>query len=345
MKSFVTIGCLFSLLALDVIAQTTNRPATRGTSYTPVSTNRPGSLTVPDVSTSTNPPIADNISVPDARYPYPILDPVTHVLIWPTDFWTKNAGVLADAGQFGVSSFMGRSGTVSLSLSDVQTAIGSNPFTFTGPVTFLGGVTVSNGTSASTFSNITATGSITAVDYYGDGSHLTGVATSGGVMLSDLAAATNTANLSANGVALLSDVTTAKNLAIAAAGTDITAASNALSARIGGPFPQPVTATNFVMVPAQPAYNTTTTLDFSQSGSLWIPLTGDITFTSANLAAGRGITVRLDAGAFDRTIICPAWHFISGAQSISLSASKTGLLSVVAYDGTDANCIATWASE
>jgi hypothetical protein len=102
---------------------------------------------------------------------------------------------------------------------------------------------------------------------------------------------------------------------------------------------------NFLVTPVSVTYAATVALNFNAAGNQWIVLGGDITITSLNLAAGRAITVRFDAGAADRAIVLPAWHFLAGAQNMTLGANKSGILSVVAYDGTDANCIATWASE
>lgn len=104
-------------------------------------------------------------------------------------------------------------------------------------------------------------------------------------------------------------------------------------------------ARNFTVPSLLVTYSSAYTLDFDGYSNLWIPLEGDITVSSANLFGGRGITVRFDAGAADRVIHLPTWHFLAGAQAITLGAGKTGILSVVAYDGTDGNCVATWASE
>ena len=104
-------------------------------------------------------------------------------------------------------------------------------------------------------------------------------------------------------------------------------------------------ARNYVITPVSVPYSASVALNFNAAGNQWIQLEGDITITSLNVYPGRGVTVRFDAGAADRTINLPAWRFLAGTRAITLSANKAGILSVIAYDTSDGNCIATWASE
>ena len=75
------------------------------------------------------------------------------------------------------------------------------------------------------------------------------------------------------------------------------------------------------------------------------PLTGDVTFTTSNLAAGRSVLVRVTNGATLRNVAFPAsWVFV-GWKPASIPASKTALLSVTSYGTTDADCVAAWVVE
>jgi len=75
------------------------------------------------------------------------------------------------------------------------------------------------------------------------------------------------------------------------------------------------------------------------------PLTGDITFASSNLVAGRSVTARIVNGATLRTLAFPAgWVFV-GAKPADIAASKTGILTATAFGTTDADVVAAWAVE
>jgi hypothetical protein len=74
-------------------------------------------------------------------------------------------------------------------------------------------------------------------------------------------------------------------------------------------------------------------------------LTGNITFATSNLAAGRSVTVRVVNGATERTLSFPVgWTFV-GAKPTSIAASKDGILTITAFGTADADVVAAWAVE
>lgn len=73
-----------------------------------------------------------------------------------------------------------------------------------------------------------------------------------------------------------------------------------------------------------------------------IAMSGNITFTTSNLAAGVTTTIRLTA-ASTRTLTFPAWVFVGGTPT-QLLAGKTGVLTVTSFSTSDANVVASWAS-
>lgn len=87
-------------------------------------------------------------------------------------------------------------------------------------------------------------------------------------------------------------------------------------------------------------------LDFSDNSLLTTQaLTGNITFTTSNLAAGRTVTVRVVNGATDRDLTFPAgWTFV-GPEPSDIAASKTGVLTATAFGASDSDVIAAWAAE
>jgi hypothetical protein len=83
----------------------------------------------------------------------------------------------------------------------------------------------------------------------------------------------------------------------------------------------------------------TVNLDFSADVGVPqnITLTGNITFTTSNLTAGRSKTVRLAAGGSTRTITYPAWVAFGAALPTSLASGATLIVSLFANSTTDAS--------
>ena len=85
--------------------------------------------------------------------------------------------------------------------------------------------------------------------------------------------------------------------------------------------------------PAIPAYRTGT-------------VTGALTFTTTNLAAGRGMSVRLDnsASGSARNLTFPAgWTWLAGSAPAEIEANKVGIISLVSYGSADADVVAAWS--
>lgn len=67
-------------------------------------------------------------------------------------------------------------------------------------------------------------------------------------------------------------------------------------------------------------------------------LTGDITFTTSNLVAGRHLKVRIPNGGTLRNFTFPAgWTFIGAAAPASIAANKTALLELFVWGATDSD--------
>ena len=92
-------------------------------------------------------------------------------------------------------------------------------------------------------------------------------------------------------------------------------------------------------------YSGTTNLDFLDRARRILALTGDITFTTSNLVAGRSLELRIAADGTPRNFTFPAWVFVGAAAPASIAASKKGLLRLVSWGTTDADVTATWDVE
>ncbi len=72
-------------------------------------------------------------------------------------------------------------------------------------------------------------------------------------------------------------------------------------------------------------------------------LTGDVTLTTANLEAGRKISLVIAADGSARNFTFPAgWVWIGAAAPASIAASKRGLLELTATSNADTGIIAKW---
>lgn len=77
----------------------------------------------------------------------------------------------------------------------------------------------------------------------------------------------------------------------------------------------------------------------------WIVATGNITFTTSNRAAGRGVRIFIDAGASGRTLAYPAWIAHGSALPTSLASGKRLALTILSLGTTDANISAAAAAQ
>jgi len=72
-------------------------------------------------------------------------------------------------------------------------------------------------------------------------------------------------------------------------------------------------------------------------------ITGNITYTTSNLAAGREVTIIITCDATLRTFTFPAgWVFV-GAKPTGIAISKVAVLTLTATSTTDASVIAAYA--
>ena len=105
----------------------------------------------------------------------------------------------------------------------------------------------------------------------------------------------------------------------------------------------PVTITGAVIrtVPVGTSLGTTgsVALDFSTlvGTRQSITASGNITFTTSNLAAGRGFELRIGAGGSTRTLTWPAWVAFGAALPTSLASGATLIVSLFANSTTDAS--------
>lgn len=73
-----------------------------------------------------------------------------------------------------------------------------------------------------------------------------------------------------------------------------------------------------------------------------ISLTGNLSLTSINRAAGRSVTLRLIADSTQRTLTFPSgWVFI-GTKPANIAASKTGVLSLTFFGTASTDAVAAW---
>ena len=84
-------------------------------------------------------------------------------------------------------------------------------------------------------------------------------------------------------------------------------------------------------------------LNFSSETGLYTrSAAGTVTITASNYRAGSIKTVRIVAGGSSRTLNFPTnWVFV-GTKPTTISANKTGMLTVTSFGTTEADCVAAW---
>jgi hypothetical protein len=93
-------------------------------------------------------------------------------------------------------------------------------------------------------------------------------------------------------------------------------------------------------------YAASVALDFETQVYKKVDLTGNITFTTSNLAVGASMAIKIAADGSIRTFTFPAgWTFIGSAAPADIAANKTGVLSLTSFGTTDAEVIAAYAVE
>jgi hypothetical protein len=92
-------------------------------------------------------------------------------------------------------------------------------------------------------------------------------------------------------------------------------------------------------------YAATTNIDMDGDGFQTVTLTGNITFTTSNRAAGRSRTVRIIGDASPRTLSFPSWKFVGAVAPTSLAAGKVLILTVTLFGSADTDGVAACAVE
>lgn len=87
----------------------------------------------------------------------------------------------------------------------------------------------------------------------------------------------------------------------------------------------------------------TQNLDFTSQGYLTHSITGNITYTASNYAAGKSLSVRITCDGTQRNLTFPAgWVFV-GSKPTAIAASKIGILSITSFGATEAETVAAYA--
>jgi hypothetical protein len=92
-------------------------------------------------------------------------------------------------------------------------------------------------------------------------------------------------------------------------------------------------------------YAGTTNLDLQGAAQQRIALTGDVTITTSNRAAGVALRVILQADGTPRNLTWPAWRWVGGTSPASLAASKVAVLELWARGSADTDIVARWSVE
>lgn len=88
---------------------------------------------------------------------------------------------------------------------------------------------------------------------------------------------------------------------------------------------------------------TNISIDFNAAALKALTLSGNTTFTTANLAAGISVSMMVTADGTNRTLTFPAgWIWVSLTPA-TLNANKNAVLSLISRSSTDANVYAAWA--
>jgi len=94
------------------------------------------------------------------------------------------------------------------------------------------------------------------------------------------------------------------------------------------------------------SYNASTTIDLDPTAHPNMrveTLSGNLTISVSNKAAGRWFTLFIVGDGSSRTLSLPSWKFMNITAPTTLAANKTASLTVFYTDGTDANAIANYA--
>jgi len=132
------------------------------------------------------------------------------------------------------------------------------------------------------------------------------------------------ASIDANGNALFVDVSTTSLSATTLSATQLT-------------------VSRAIITQTVLTYAASTAINFDLNSFRTIALTGDITFTTSNLAAGKSVSLKILADGSIRNFTFPAWIFVGAAAPASIAANKTAILTLTAFGAADANVVAAYA--
>ena len=96
---------------------------------------------------------------------------------------------------------------------------------------------------------------------------------------------------------------------------------------------------------ALPGTSGSVAIDFALAAFRTVTLSGNITFTTSNLVAGKTVTIKILADGSTRTFTLPGWIFIGAAAPASIAANKTAILTLTSYSTTDGAVVAAYAVE
>jgi hypothetical protein len=87
----------------------------------------------------------------------------------------------------------------------------------------------------------------------------------------------------------------------------------------------------------------TQNLDFTSQGYLTHSITGNITYTASNYAAGKSLSIRITCDGTQRNLTFPTnWVFV-GSKPTAIAASKIAILSITSFGATEAETVAAYA--
>lgn len=103
-----------------------------------------------------------------------------------------------------------------------------------------------------------------------------------------------------------------------------------------------VSATRYETTVSAITYAASIALNFASNNVQSLALTGNVTFTTSNLAAGRAKQVLITADSSSRSVSFPSWVWLGGSAPGSLAASKSAILSLLSFGTADTSVYATW---
>jgi hypothetical protein len=109
-----------------------------------------------------------------------------------------------------------------------------------------------------------------------------------------------------------------------------------------------LTASKSELTQATLSYAATTDIDFATVTGTYqtISLTGDVTFTTSNRAAGRSVVARILSNDSDRNFTFPAgWKFLGTLAPTSITANKTAILSITLFGTEDSDAVCAYSVE